>query len=340
VNFRFGSLEDYVEAVPMNPAYEGLPSILRRVGYRSAFFEMSKGSFECAPGFFANLSFDWAWFRENLEDPSAHLGYMSGDDCRMIAPAFEWVSQSSKPFFLMTITSVSHDPYDVPSRFDKPAKTPYEKYIQTVRFNDHFLAQICEKLKELNLENNTILCVLGDHGTSFRVQQGRGRWVPYEEVIRVPWLIRWPGHIETGKRINWPCSQLDVTPTILKLIGFDILKAGFEGKDAFAPSEPNRRLYFSSWYPESPAGFVEGSRKVVYWPYLDKVFEFDLIADPNEKNPKIVSLEQAKQIKQDILNWQKKSQILIDARRHTEDFLFGHWQTFSAGRCAWAYYVP
>jgi phosphoglycerol transferase MdoB-like AlkP superfamily enzyme len=39
---------DYVEAIPMIRLYEGLPTILAKVGYRSAFFEMSRGSFECA----------------------------------------------------------------------------------------------------------------------------------------------------------------------------------------------------------------------------------------------------------------------------------------------------
>jgi phosphoglycerol transferase MdoB-like AlkP superfamily enzyme len=332
--------EDYVEAIPMNPPYEGMASILRRAGYRSAFFEMSKGSFECAPGLFANLAFDWAWFRENLEDKSAYLGYMGGDDCRIIAPAFKWVTEGNEPFFLAMITSVSHDPYDVPRWFDKPAKTPYEKYLQTIRFNDYFLGQICDKLEELKLGDSTILCVLGDHGTSFRVQQGRGRWIPYEEVICVPWIIRWPGHIEPGKCIDQPCSQMDVTPTLLRLIGFDIAQAGFEGKDALGNLPPKRRFYFSSWYPDSPAGFLEGSRKVVYWPYLDKVFEFDLAADPDEKRPRTLESQRAERIKQEILAWQKKSQIVIDAKRHTEDFLFDHWQTFSAGRSAWAYYIP
>ncbi len=332
--------EDYVEAIPMDPPYEGLPSILRKVGYRSAFFMMSKGSFECAPGLFANLDFDWAYFRENLEDKSAHLGYMNGDDCRLITPAFEWVLQGNRPFFLAMLTSVSHDPYDVPLWFDKPARAPYEKYLQTVRFNDYFLGQICDKLKELNLEDNTILCILGDHGTSFRVQQGRGRWVPYEEVICVPWVIRWQGHIEPGKCIDQPCSQLDVTPTLLRLIGFDISEAEFEGKDVLGTLPTQRRFYFSSWYPDSPAGFLEGNRKIVYWPYLDKVFEFDLAADPNETKPKVIAPLQAEQIKRDILNWQKNSRIAIDAKRHTEDFLFDHWQTFSAGRSAWAYYIP
>lgn len=79
----------FLEAVPAETPYESLASILARAGYRCGFFERSKGSFECGPGLFWNLSFDWAWFRKNMEDPSVHLGRLGGDDYRAIEPAFQ-----------------------------------------------------------------------------------------------------------------------------------------------------------------------------------------------------------------------------------------------------------
>ncbi|MFC1676769.1 sulfatase [Planctomycetota bacterium] len=331
---------DCVETVPAEKPYESLASILTRAGYRSGFFEMSKGNFECAPGLFSNLGFDWAWFRENLQDPSAYIGYMGGDDCRLIKPALDWIGEKDQPFLLMVITSIAHDPFEVPDWFEKPKENLNDRYLQTVRYTDHFLEQLCQKLKENGLDKNTILCVLGDHGTSFRAQKSKGRWVPYEEVIRVPWVIRWPGHLDAGYTVEWPCSQIDVTPTILKLIGFDITNAGFEGFDAMVKPVDKRRFYFSSLLSESPTGFVEDNMKIVYWPYLDKVFQYDLNIDPNEENPRVVSVEQAKKIKDDIMNWQEKTQIVIDARRQTRQLMYSHWKTFSAGSSAWAYYVP
>jgi arylsulfatase A-like enzyme len=332
--------QNYIEAVPVHVPYESLATLLNPAGYRSAFFEMSKGTFECAPGLFYNLGFDWAWFRENLEDPSAHLGYMSGDDCRMLEPAMQWVLSEPGPFLLMFITSVSHHPYELPPGFGQASTDLYQNYLQTIRYSDFFLKSLCEKLKHHGLAENTILCVLGDHGTSFRVQMGKGRWIPYEEVTRIPWVISWPGHLSSQEPIEWLCSQLDVTPTLLKLIGFDITNAGFEGKDAFTASKPNRRTYFSSWYDNSPLGFIEENQKVIYWPYIDKVFMYDLAADPKEKHPVTVSAEKAEHYKKDMSRWQEKSQIYMDAKRHTKQFLFDHWWTFSTGRSAWAYYVP
>lgn len=329
-----------VEAVPADEPYEGLPSILARVGYRSAFFEMSKGNFECAPGFFNNLAFDWAWFRENLQDPSAHIGYLGGDDCRMIEPAMEWVRKNSRPFLLMMITSIAHDPFDVPQWFEKPKEKEYDKYLQTIRYTDHFLEQLYSALHANGLDENTLLCIIGDHGTSFKTELAKGRWAPREEVIRVPWVMHWPGHLGPGKVVEWPCSQLDVTPTILNLMGFDIGSAGFDGTDALAEPDSQRRIYFSSLIPGSPAGFVEDGRKVVFWPYINKAFEYDLTTDPQENDPHTIPVDRIDQIMEQINRWESQSQIAVDAKKHTKRFLDSHWQIFSAGRLAWAYYVP
>ena len=329
-----------VEAVPIDEPYEGLPSILARVGYRSAFFEMSKGNFECAPGFFKNLAFDWAWFKENLQDPSAHIGYLGGDDCRMIEPAVEWAGKNGRSFLLMMLTSIAHDPFEVPQWFEKPKEKEYDKYLQTIRYTDYFLEQLCAALHANGLDENTLLCIMGDHGTSFKTERAKGRWAPREEVIRVPWVIHWPGHLDPGTVVEWPCSQLDVTPTILKLIGFDIGSAGFDGRDALAEPNSQRRIYFSSLVPGSPAGFVENGRKVVFWPYINKAFEYDLTTDPQENDPRTIPADQIEQIRQQINGWESQSQIAVDAKKHTKRFLYSHWQTFSAGRLAWAYYVP
>jgi len=329
-----------VEAVPIDEPYEGLPSILARVGYRSAFFEMSKGNFECAPGFFKNLAFDWAWFKENLQDPSAHIGYLGGDDCRMIEPAIEWVKENGRPFLLMMLTSIAHDPFEVPQWFEKPKEKEYDKYLQTIRYTDYFLEQLCAALHANGLDENTLLCIIGDHGTSFSTERAKGRWAPREEVIRVPWVMHWPGHLSPAKVVEWPCSQLDVTPTILNLIGFDIGSAGFDGRDALAEPHSQRRIYFSSLVPGSPAGFVENGRKVVFWPYINKAFEYDLTTDPQENDPQTIPADQIEQIREQINRWESQSQIAVDAKKHTKRFLYSHWQTLSAGRLAWAYYVP
>lgn len=332
--------DDYAEAILADQPYEALPSLLRRVGYRSAFFQMAKGAFECAPGAMHNFGFDWAWFRENLEDPSADLGYLAGDDFRMLDPALAWATQDERPFLLMMITSVAHDPYDVPATFGPRLADREAAYLQAVRYTDAFLAELCRRLEGLALLDETLLCVLGDHGESLRPDAQRTRWVPYEEVIRIPWVIRWPGHVPAGLRSDWPCSQLDVTPTLLHLLGFDVARAEFEGYNALAPTPPDRRLYFSSWFDRSPRGYAEGPRKWVYWPHNGNVYRYDLEQDPRELEPVLATGVEREQVVAAVRSWEEAAHIHFEARRFREKFLYGHWWAFSSGRYGRAYYVP
>jgi glucan phosphoethanolaminetransferase (alkaline phosphatase superfamily) len=329
----------FLEAVPAETPYESLASILARAGYRCGFFEMSKGSFECGPGLFWNLSFEWAWFRENMEDPSVHLGRLGGDDCRAIEPAFQWAVQQESPFFLAMISTVAHHPFMVPSEFGEPQTDMYANYQKAVKYTDYFLGEICQQLKTLGLEDNTLLCVLGDHGISFRNDFDSARWVPYEELIAVPWVVRWPGKVAAGQKIDSPCSQMDVAPTLLSLMGFDVSQAGFEGLDALGDVPEDRRLYFSSWYDNSPRGYIESGQKFVYWPYLDKVVMFDLDNDSKELKSIPVAPELSHAVISSVIEWQNQSLISFEPTRFTEQFLFNHWKTFSAGGKAWAYYV-
>ncbi len=331
---------NYVEAIPGENTYESLPSILKRNGYTSGFFEMSKGNFECAPGLFHNLNFDIAWFRENLEDPSTYLGYLSGDDCKIIEPAFDWVQQQNGPFLLTMITTVAHHPFVVPASFEPPAETPYERYLQTLRYSDLFLKKVFQKMESLGLTENSIVCILGDHGCSFSQDQGYVRWYPSEDLVRIPWVMLWPGHIEADTKRDGLCSQIDVTPTLLNLMGYDIQQANFDGLDVLNKIPDTRRVYFSSWLPDSPRGFVEADRKWVYRPSVDKMDLYHLDQDPQAMRPVEYVGGDREKIQQEILHWANTTQISISPTSFTEQILFDHWQTFSSGQRGWAYYVP
>lgn len=331
---------DYVEAVLTDRPVESLATVLRRVGYRSAFFKMAKGTFECAPGLYTNLGFDWAWFRENLKDPSAHVGYLGGDDFRMLDPLLTWAGQDAAPFLVVLTTSVTHDPYAVPAWFEPPADSTYDRYLQTLRYTDAFLAALWERLESRQSARETLLCVLADHGESFRAESHLIRWVPYEEMLRVPWVLHWPGHLPAGTRHDWPVCQLDVTPTLLTLLGFDVSAAGFEGRDALVPAAAGRRSYFSAWYKGSPVGYIEDARKRMYWPGSGQVLEYDVGSDPGEGNAVVVAPAEGETVIAETGQWMRAAHISLPGKRFRQRFVFDHWWVFSSGRYARAYYVP
>jgi hypothetical protein len=133
---------------------------------------------------------------------------------------------------------------------------------------------------------------------------------------------------------------MDLTPTVLSLIGFDISQAGFDGRDALTPSDPQRRLFFSSWFRGSPSGYVQGNHKWVYWPYNDLLYRYDLSMDPKEESPQPVHGPERESVVSELAQWERQSRIVIHPRRFRKRMLFDHWQAFSSGRSAWAYYVP
>jgi choline-sulfatase len=80
---------------------------------------------------------------------------------------------------------------------------------------DHMVGQILTALTENGLGDNTLIIYTSDHGD---MQGEHGLWwkhVFYEESIRVPLLMAWPGIIPAGQRCGRVVSALDVTATIL-----------------------------------------------------------------------------------------------------------------------------
>lgn len=106
----------------------------------------------------------------------------------------------------------------------------YHAHISAI---DHELGRIMQRLDDLNLSENTILIYTSDHGSMF---MSHGRWnkrKPWEESIRVPFIIRWPELIAAGSTSDALFGTIDHMPTILGLAGLPI-PASCDGHD-FSP---------------------------------------------------------------------------------------------------------
>ena len=335
-------LPGYAEAIITDEPYESLATVLSGAGYRTGFFQMSPGTFESLPAFFANTGFDLAWFFENLRRPETKVTMLSGDDFAMIDTMFEWVQEQEGPFLLTTISSIAHDPFLVPEWFrarDQQPEDRRERFHLATQFQDAWMAQILRRLDAAGLSDNTIVVVLGDHGESFRPEARRGRWGIFEELVRIPLVMRWPGVIEPGTVIDVTSSAMDITPTLLDLMGFDISEAQFDGINMLRAGPPDRRIYLSAWHHSSPVGFIEGTRKVIYWPSTDVMFEYDLVCDPLESDPRTLSGVERDELLREITEWQHSTHFDIPPRRFREALFYGHWQVFSSGRTGRSFFV-
>ncbi len=288
-----------------------------------------------------NLGFDKFWAREDHSDPNAYLGYLACDEFSMIKPIAKWIQSDDRPFFLTVLCSVSHDPYVVPQWFAEPAKDPLERYRQTINYTDKFIEELDNELGKLGLRDNTIFCVIGDHGEGFGEHglSGHER-IAFEEALNVPWVVRGKSLIEPQTVIEEPVSSIDLTPTLLRILGFDIDGWQFDGVDGLTAASAERDVYFAGWMQESPAGFVKGKYKYIYYPTSKGLAVYELGADRFEST-KIESEESANQEAIDQINsWRRNNIFYIDQEKNGQKKLFNSWLCRWNGRVSSAKYQP
>jgi len=85
---------------------------------------------------------------------------------------------------------------------------------------DDGIGLITRKLKELSLDQDTILIFSSDNGSETKVTSNAplrgGKSQLYEGGIRVPLIVRWPGKTSGGKTSNQPTVNIDFYPTLLE----------------------------------------------------------------------------------------------------------------------------
>ena len=334
--------QDIAETVPVVKPYAGIVTILRdELDYRTAFFQSAMGNFESRPGLVYNLGFDKFWARDDLNDPNSFLGYLACDEFSMLKPITEWIKADEQPFFLTILCSVTHDPYEVPGWFDAPAREPIERYRQSILYTDKFLAALDVELARLNLINKTIFCIIGDHSEAFGEHGQSGHaLIAFDEVLRIPFCLRAPFLLEPGVKITEPVSSIDLTPTLLGLLGFETGTVGFNGVNVLGSISESRKVYFSGWMQEGPSGFVQGECKFIYNPADRTVCVYDIGADPLELVRIELPEQQVKSILDDIVSWRKSTILRLDQQRTGKKVLFNRWLCSWTDRVCSAKYRP
>ena len=96
---------------------------------------------------------------------------------------------------------------------------------------DRMIGRILAELRVNGLEQNTLIVYTSDHGDMLGEHGMFWKHTFYEESVRVPLILAWPGVIEPGGRSDRIVSALDVTATILEGLGAPAL-----------PESPGRNL--------------------------------------------------------------------------------------------------
>jgi uncharacterized sulfatase len=89
------------------------------------------------------------------------------------------------------------------------------KYHDNITAMDYMVGDVLKLLDDRKWTDNTVVIFFGDHGWGLP----RGKRWPYYSGTRVPFLVRWPGHVKPGSVRGDLTCFLDIAPTLLTLAG-------------------------------------------------------------------------------------------------------------------------
>lgn len=180
------------------------------------------------------------------------------------------------------------------------------RYLADVESLDDSVGRLLKRLDELGLRENTLVVFNSDQGCEMtKCDEGGlccnlmgcngpvrgGKHTNWEGGVRVPWIVRWPGHVPAGRTDEQSViSGADWLPTLCAITGVKINAADFDGEDASAawlglgPHVRTRPLFWKTSAPGSEAYIREGPWKLRHptRKHGGDLELYDIDADPAE----------------------------------------------------------
>ena len=173
-------------------------------------------------------------------------------------------------------------------------------YAAMVEAMDEQVGRILDKLKELKINDNTIVCFTSDNGglstsegsptSNLPLRGGKG-WV-YEGGIREPFLIKWPGVVKAGSTCDTPVVSIDFLPTLAEMAGIKdpvkndgvSLVSLLKGGDSIG----RKSLFWHYPHYSNQGGFPGGAIREGDWKLVERyedgrVHLYNLASDIGEK---------------------------------------------------------
>lgn len=250
--------------------------------------------------------------------------------------AIEWINEPNRgetPFFLFVHYFDPHIDYEPPEGFDRlfdenytgtaqgtfqwlktyikgmhrepnridPRDLEYIKslYDGEIRYTDLHVRRLLDAVDKAVGLDHCLVILTSDHGEEFNdhgSMEGH-QWTLYDEIIRVPLIVRFPGAAHAGKVVDAPVELLDIAPTILDFAEVDA-PATFQGESLrpLATAEPQtERLVYAETRRHTTRQSIRGSRyKLIHTddtgtnrrgvPIRAGYELYDLENDPGERN--------------------------------------------------------
>lgn len=215
------------------PSAQTIAEVLKRDGYATGVFgKWHLGADASSP---AHQGFDVVFEPPGNGDPESTGGK---NERWIVDEAKEFIqSHRDQPFFCYI---AHHSPHIMLKEraseiaLHKDAWNPL--YAASIASLDRSVGMLLDVLEEASLKDNTIVIFTSDNG-GLHVPEGHkepvthngpyraGKGYLYEGGLRVPLILRWPGHIAAGRVTDTPVSLMDVMPTLLEATGIEVSKS-------------------------------------------------------------------------------------------------------------------
>jgi arylsulfatase A-like enzyme len=161
------------------------------------------------------------------------------------AQAWKWIAQKRngrRPFFVYLTPNAPHAPLQCPAAYEKTyaGKVPpnVAKFYGMISNIDDNFGRLLAKLKEWNLERDTLVIFMTDNGgtagvATYNAGMRGSKATPYNGGTRVPSFWRCPAMFEGGFDVNQLTAHIDIFPTLAELAGAthsDRIKRQVEGR--------------------------------------------------------------------------------------------------------------
>lgn len=199
-----------------------LGHVLGGRGYETMFIYGGQAMEEHNQAFLCSNGFTELVFEDQFRQRTIRTGIGWCDEDLFAQALYEfkqhWQRQPQQPFFATLFTLSFHRPYLVPEGRIQPLAWLNKKEAEQVKclqYADWAIGEFIRKARQEPYFDNTIFVFVADHMGGFRAKPMTAA------AFRVPFIIYAPAILSerSGKRIATVCSQMDVGPTIMELLG-------------------------------------------------------------------------------------------------------------------------
>jgi lipoteichoic acid synthase len=296
---------------------DGIPAhclahLLKGQGYQTVFFASISAAMDNFGAVVEGSGYEEFYSADDMDTKGFEVTNTFGyEDDIMLKPSEEWLKEHrDEPFMAEYMTGTGHAGYEcIPNRYGTQNFSEDEeidRYHNCLLMLDHFLENLIDQYKELGLYEDTIFVIFGDHGEGFG-EHGRhmhGDTI-YEEGLTVPLLVHAPGWFEDGERVKGLSSQIDILPTVVEMLGYEVENGEYPGYSLLGSLPGGRTLMFSCISNRKCLASKKGDEKYIYH-YGNQPDEvFDLSEDPLEKHDlaSLYSKVELDERREDLLAW-------------------------------------